>query len=80
MSLMMVTVNELFPPPPDFGQVETTMRCLDFAWVSTQAAHMSLCPAPLQLVTRVLIPKSEKREKKYLPRKVDNRLITIEYV
>ena len=56
------------------------MRCLDFAWVSTQAAHKSLCPSPLQLVTRVLIPKSEKRAKKFLPRKTDNRLITIEYV
>ena len=66
-----------------FLQTSTSLTppcCLHFTWISTRAAHKSLCPEPLQLVTRVLIPKSEKAVKKYMPRNVGNRLITIEYV
>ena len=66
--------------PPDFGQVDTLLECLDFAWSTTTAAHKAICPAPLELVARVLIPDAVRHMKAYNPKRQKNRLISVQYV
>lgn len=44
----------------DFDQLDMMLECLDFAWSATIATHELICPAPLELEARVLMPNSER--------------------
>ena len=66
--------------PSDFGQVDTILECLDFAWSATISTHKSVCAAPLELVARVLIPSADRYLKPYNPKRVKNRLISVQYI